>query len=125
MENSYLFVYGTLRPQSGHEMGRWLANNAHYMGAAQLKGQLYQVSYYPALVAGNEWVLGDVYACPLDVWPRLDVFEEAVGLEPEYERHLTPILLATGQWLTAWVYWYQKPTTGLTPVIGNDWLRFI
>ena len=55
----------------------------------------------------------------------LDVFEEAVGLEPEYERHLTPVLLATGQWLSAWVYWYQKATTGLRPVVGSDWLAFM
>jgi len=57
LENSYLFVYRALRPQSGHEMSRWLVENSHYIGTATLKGQLYQVSYYPALVAGNEWVL--------------------------------------------------------------------
>jgi gamma-glutamylcyclotransferase (GGCT)/AIG2-like uncharacterized protein YtfP len=123
MENSYLFVYGTLRPKSGHDMGAWLAQHAHYIGEAKLKGQLYQVSYYPALVKGDDWVVGDVYACPLENWPNLDTFEEAVGLDPEYERHLTPVLLATGQWLSAWVYWYRRPTTGMAAVVGGDWLQ--
>ncbi len=123
MENSYLFVYGTLRRQSGHDMGQWLANNGHYIGEAKLKGELYQVSYYPALVAGDNWIYGDVYACQPDIWPTLDAFEEATGLEAEYERHLHPVLLVTGQWLSAWVYWYRRPTTGLSPVAGGDWLR--
>jgi gamma-glutamylcyclotransferase (GGCT)/AIG2-like uncharacterized protein YtfP len=125
MENSYLFVYGTLRPNSGHEMGIWFAQHAHYIGQATLRGQLYQVSYYPALVQGSDHVIGDIYACPSELWQRLDEFEEAVGDNAEYERHLTPVLLATGQWLSAWVYWYQRPTTSFQPVIGGDWLQHI
>lgn len=72
MENSYLFVYGTLRPQSGHDMSVWLAQNGHYIGEAKLRGCLYQVSYYPALTAGDDWIKGDVYAVSPDVWPMLD-----------------------------------------------------
>ena len=103
-------------------MGTWLAQHAHYIGAAKLKGQLYQVSYYPALVKGDDWIVGDVYACPAETWPHLDAFEEAEGLDPEYDRHLTPVLLATGQWLSAWVYWYRRPTTGMTAVVGGAWV---
>lgn len=106
-------------------MGKWLADNGHYIGSAKLKGQLYQVRDYPALTSGDDWIIGDVYACGVDLWPRLDEFEEVVGENPEYERHLTPVLLATGQWLSAWVYWYCQPTTGLQPVIGGDWLKSI
>lgn len=123
MENSYLFVYGTLRPHSGHDMSVWLAANGHYIGEAKLKGELYQVSYYPALVTGDSWIYGDVYACLPDVWPTLDAFEEATGSQPEYERHLSPVLLTTGQWLSAWVYWYRRPVTDLKPVSGGDWRR--
>lgn len=106
-------------------MGQWLAHHGHYIASATVKGQLYQVSYYPALVTGDEWIVGDVYACSTELWPELDAFEEAIGDNAEYERRLTPVLLATGQWLSAWVYWYRRPTTDLTPVVGGDWLRFI
>ena len=120
-----MFVYGTLRPQSGHNMSRWLAQNAHYIGAAKLKGTLYQVSYYPALTAGESWVTGDVYACTPDVWPMLDEFEAATGEQPEYERRLSPVLLSTGQWLSAWTYWYLRPTHTLIPIKGGDWQRHL
>jgi len=113
MENTYLFVYGTLRQQSTHPMGLWLAQHAQFIGQAKLKASLYQVSYYPAVVQGESWIEGDVYACPDSLWLTLDEFEEAVGNNPEYERRLTPVLLATGQWLNAWVYWYLHPITDL------------
>jgi gamma-glutamylcyclotransferase (GGCT)/AIG2-like uncharacterized protein YtfP len=113
MENSYLFVYGTLRKNSGHKMGRWLAQQANYVGEGKIKGDMYQVSYYPALVQGESWIEGDIYACPELVWPVLDEFEEAIGAHPEYARCLTPILREDGQWLEAWVYWYLRPTTHL------------
>lgn len=125
MENSYLFVYGTLRPQSGHDMSLWLAQNAHYIGEARLKGTLYQVSYYPGLTSGEDWVVGDVYACAPDVWPMLDEFEGVSGQHPEYERCLTPVLLASGQWLSAWVYWYLHPTDELVQITEGDWRRFL
>ncbi|MBL0229426.1 MAG: gamma-glutamylcyclotransferase [Moraxellaceae bacterium] len=113
MENSYLFVYGTLRKNSGHQMSRWLAQHANYVGEAKIKGDMYQVSYYPALVQGDSWIEGDIYACSEEVWLILDDFEETTGAHPEYARCLTPILLDDGQWLEAWVYWYLRPTTHL------------
>lgn len=125
MENSYLFVYGTLRPESGHAMSLWLAQHGHYLGEARLKGTLYQVSYYPGLTPGEGWVTGDVYACAPDVWPMLDEFEGVSGAQPEYERRLTPVLLASGQWLSAWVYWYLHPTGGLASITGGDWRQHL
>ncbi|PTQ87922.1 gamma-glutamyl AIG2-like cyclotransferase [Agitococcus lubricus] len=102
-------------------MADWLAGQAHYIGAGQLKGCLYQVSYYPALVVGEDWVQGDIYACTTEIWSTLDTFEEALGENPEYERRLTPILLATGQWLSAWTYWYTRSTQELTRLKAGVW----
>ena len=116
MENSYLFVYGSLRKHSGHPMSLWLAQQANYICQAKLKGDIYQVSYYPALVQGDGWIEGDVYACPRQIWPELDAFEETSGINPEYERRLTPVLCDTGQWLDAWVYWYLRPITHLVKI---------
>lgn len=94
-------------------MGLWLAQHAEFIGHAKVRGHLYQVSYYPAVVDGHSWIEGDVYACAADLWPILDEFEEVNTQNPEYERRLTPVLLTTGQWLTAWVYWYLQPTAKL------------
>jgi gamma-glutamylcyclotransferase (GGCT)/AIG2-like uncharacterized protein YtfP len=117
MENSYLFVYGTLRRQSGHRMGQWLAQQAHYVGEGKVKAHLYKVSYYPAICHGDAWVEGDIYACQDNIWPFLDEFEETTGEHPEYERRLTPVLLTTGQVLEAWVYWYLRSTENLNRLV--------
>jgi len=98
-------------------MGKWLAQQANYVGEGKIKADMYQVSYYPALVQGESWVEGDIYACPESVWPVLDEFEETTGAYPEYARCLTPILREDGQWLEAWVYWYLRSTENLTRLI--------
>ena len=75
MENTIYFVHGTLRRHSTTSNGHLLVENAEFIGHAQVKGHLYQVSYYPVLckvISG----LKDVYACAADLWPILDEFEE-------------------------------------------------
>lgn len=103
-------------------MGEWLAQIAQAMGQARVRGSLYVVSHYPALVPGNEWVTGEVYAVPASAWTTLDAFEEALPPLPEYERQLSPVQLQDGTWLEVWVYWYARPVTGLQQLSGGDWL---
>ncbi len=98
-------------------MGQWLAQQAKYIGNAKIKGELYQVSYYPALVQGERWIEGDVFLCPPQVWPVLDEFEGITDSSPEYSRRLMPVWCDDGQYLEAWVYWYLKPTTHLVKII--------
>jgi gamma-glutamylcyclotransferase (GGCT)/AIG2-like uncharacterized protein YtfP len=123
MENSFLFVYGSLRPGAGHVMGERLAGQGHWLGKASIRGDLYRVSWYPALAPGNGRVTGDVYGVPESLWTDLDSFEEADRPDPEYRRLVSPVQLASGLWLDAWVYWYVRPVAGLTPVRGGDWLN--
>jgi gamma-glutamylcyclotransferase (GGCT)/AIG2-like uncharacterized protein YtfP len=122
MENSFLFVYGSLRPEVGHPMGVRLGRVAHYLGGASVQGELYRVSWYPALIPGRGDVRGDVYGVPESLWSELDAFEEAEGENPEYRRELSTVLLDSGIRVEAWVYWYNRPVTGLRRLPGGDWL---
>lgn len=88
-----------------------------------MTGRLYRVTWYPALGPGEESVVGDVYGIPPELWDRLDEYEEATGPDPEYRRVVTPVHLASGLWLDAWVYWYARPVSGLEPLSGGDWLN--
>ncbi len=54
MENSFLFVYGSLRPQAGTPQGQWLAEQGHYLGSGIVRGQLYRLGWYPALGPGHD-----------------------------------------------------------------------
>lgn len=122
-----LFVYGTLRQDSGHPMSAWLAERAKWLGRAECRAaRLYRVSWYPALAAGElvEVVVGDVYRLrSVGDWPALDAFEEVRGsADDEYERRLTEVVLQEGGMVRAWCYWYRPSVSGLAPIASGDWL---
>lgn len=123
-----LFVYGTLRRDSGHAMGAWLAAQADWLGPAWCEGaRLYRVGWYPALAPGpaGECVRGDLYRLR-DVallWPRLDAFEGVTGSrDDEYRRVRSPVRCADGVVVAAWVYWHARDGAGLEWLPGGDWL---
>lgn len=120
-----LFVYGTLRAGSGHAMQQHLAARAQWLQAAWVQGRLFRVSYYPGLVPGAGRVRGDLYRLPeaTALLAELDAFEDIRGeAADEYRRQLTAVQTEKGEWLQAWVYWYQRPVEGLLEVRGGDWL---
>lgn len=127
-DTPFLFVYGTLRPGSGHAMGDWLRAQAEWRGQAWLEpARLYRVDWYPALVPGfaGDRVRGDLYrlCSPARAWPVLDDFEGVRGREDdEYARGVARVGCAEGGRVDAWVYWYRRPVQGLGLVEGGDWL---
>lgn len=123
-----LFVYGTLRPNSGHPMSQWLAARSLWVGEGHIEGLLYRVSYYPALVQGAGRVRGDVIqlnaATAVETWERLDAFEQCLGLpDDEYCRNIALVKLTDDSFCQAWVYWYLGDVSGLQRVVDGDWLR--
>lgn len=122
MENNLLFVYGTLRPSSGHPMAQRLARAGHCLGEASLTGLLHDAGGYPVLTPGAGNVAGEIYALHEPDWDVFDRYEEAFGPEPLYERRLTPVRLTTGPWLEAWAYWYCRPLDGMPRIVSGDWL---
>lgn len=121
-----LFVYGSLRCGAGHDMGAWLRERATACGAATVAGRLYAVGWYPALVAGEGVVHGELYRLhhsgeDLRV---LDVYEEVRGRDDdEYERLLAEVRPASGPPVQAWVYFYRRPVAALRRVTTGDWLK--
>jgi gamma-glutamylcyclotransferase (GGCT)/AIG2-like uncharacterized protein YtfP len=123
----WLFVYGTLRPGSGHPMSRWLAAHTHLLGSARVPGWLCRISYYPGMMPGAGWVRGEVLALePVDAaetLAALDAFELCHWRDDdEFRRERHPVTLDDGRVGEAWIYWYRGNTQGLERVESGDWL---
>ena len=128
--SDYLFVYGTLRQNANHPMHQQLATHARFVAMARLQACLYQVSYYPGAVPSNNvanQVLGELYQLlqPEQLLPLLDNYEECGPgfAEPqEYRRELQQVMLESGASVIAWVYVYNRDTSGLQQIPSGDFL---
>ena len=113
---SLVFVYGTLRRGGSNN---FRMDDFRWIGPAAVNGHLYEVSWYPGLVldqnAGE--VIGDLYEVPEEGLAALDDFEGS-----EYRRVRTMIQNAEDEAESAWIWEWNKPTEGLQPVPGGDWL---
>ena len=128
MAQRLLFVYGTLRRGSGHEMFDVLMRTAAFVDRAVLCGKLYRVADYPGAVASDDpgdVVHGEAYRLmSAETLTRLDRYE---GYAPgdsgaAYVRALRSITLAHGGRVRAWVYLYNRTTAGLERIASGDFL---
>lgn len=131
MNQAHLFVYGTLRRGAETRMYRLLAQHSDFVGEAVWQGRLYKVDTYPGAVPSDDpvhRVRGEVYALrePAGILAALDVYEECGpgSAEPtEYVRAPQEVVVDDGRRLMAWVYVYQRPTTGLKEIVSGDFLN--
>jgi gamma-glutamylcyclotransferase (GGCT)/AIG2-like uncharacterized protein YtfP len=129
----HLFVYGTLMTTATGSLGRdmrlRLRREARLIGAACLRGRLYDLGSYPGLVRSDnalELVHGEVLELmrPADSLPWLDAYEgvqrgpQAVG---EYDRAIVEANLGAGGLVNAWVYLFNRPVVGLPWVRSGRW----
>ncbi len=124
----HLFVYGTLMSATGHPMAVRLAREGRLIGPAAVRGSLYDLGEYPALIEtdarGGE-VHGEVHALidPAAAFGWLDAYEGIVpGRECEYERVQRSVRLETGAELTAWLYLYRLSVTGRQLIESGRWM---
>lgn len=108
-----LFVYGSLRPACRNPMSRYLEARATLLGRGRMRGSLYDLGWYAALVSGGiEAVQGEIYRITEPaVWRTLDRYEGCSAEFPcptEYVRVMRPIRTAR-QILQGWVYVYNHP----------------
>lgn len=128
MHNDYLFVYGTLRRDCPGGAHLTYLQGAEFIARARVRGNLYAVSYYPALVldATANWVLGEVYRlCDEQQLQALDRYEECTYPSrpgQEYLRCLTGVETDKGEKLNAWVYVYERVPVGLQKIHSGDFL---
>jgi len=126
----YLFVYGTLRLQSGHTMHAILADNACYCGPARIQGKLFMVSDYPGLILSSDSrdsVTGEIYQLTGEsILSVIDDYEECADQFPlphEYRRQLCQVQSERSGLIEAWVYLYNLATDQLHPVNSGDFLN--
>jgi gamma-glutamylcyclotransferase (GGCT)/AIG2-like uncharacterized protein YtfP len=76
--SKYLFVYGTLMSSFDNPMAKKLQSEATFIGPARVKGSLYDMGSYPALVLDTkEKVYGELYELNEESsWEWLDLYEE-------------------------------------------------
>lgn len=127
----HLFVYGTLRAEVDHPMGRRLRQGARAIGGGRIPGRLYDVGPYPALAPparDGEQVHGEVFALDphgeADLLHALDVYEGCPrpGADaPLFLRTVVEVTLEDGMALPAWVYRYGRDVGGLQRIRSGRW----
>jgi gamma-glutamylcyclotransferase (GGCT)/AIG2-like uncharacterized protein YtfP len=126
-----LFVYGTLRSDIGGAMHDLLVRYATPRGRASLSGRLYDVGWYPALVAGGSAggrVLGELYEVRPGVaaalFAQLDEYEGCDPAAPArslFLREEHDVELDSGERLRAWTYVYNRSVADLPVVPSGDY----
>lgn len=127
-----LFVYGTLRQGSGHEMSRLLRRSSDFLDTAVFRGRLYLVAQFPGVVPSddpNDCVHGELYRLrtPASTLHALDRYEGCNPLNAQalYIRRVRPITRATGANAPAWIYLYNGGTHALRRIASGDFLEFL
>ena len=90
---SSVFVYGTLKRGESREQAWPLTPQR--VSRARIKAQLYDLGRYPAIVRGDDWVLGECWEfLPRDITATLDVLDQIEGYQNSagdlYRRLIVP-----------------------------------
>ncbi len=131
MTSDHLFVYGTLRGDSSHEMASHLKQHAQHLGRATYQGRLYKIGWYPGVVPSEDvrdQVQGDLFQIEdaETLLKQLDRYEECGPGFPEpteYCRVTQNISNQNGEIVTAWIYLYQWPVQESQWIQSGDFLE--
>lgn len=118
----FVFVYGTLRRGEVNDINR-LQPAPRYLGAARIRGSLYDLGPYPGVVLGGAgWVQGEVYALTPELERQLDLIEEVAPVPSgEYARRHVAVEVA-GQRLPCLVYEIDpQRVQGAPRIASGDW----
>ncbi|MCJ2187247.1 gamma-glutamylcyclotransferase family protein [Novosphingobium beihaiensis] len=125
-----LFVYGTLQPQAGTRMARWIKGRLVRSEAACVPGRLFAVQggngWFPALVPAKSGSRVQGTLCELALaLGDLSLLDRYEG--PEYRRACLPVQTGGGGSVPAQVYlWRIGLPPGAPAIAGGDfadWLR--
>jgi gamma-glutamylcyclotransferase (GGCT)/AIG2-like uncharacterized protein YtfP len=118
-EPSHLFVYGTLR--RGGPMHALLEPGACWVGAARLRGRLYDLGPFPGLAEGRrgDWVQGELYRIGrADLLAALDRYEGRA-----FRRVIREVVRADDDSaVSAWVYLFAGSLRGRRRIASGDYL---
>ncbi|MCY7420650.1 MAG: gamma-glutamylcyclotransferase [Chitinophagaceae bacterium] len=129
-----LFVYGSLRSGFKHPAYEYISRYFMLIGAAKVKGKLYDMGSYPAAIPTQEnfFILGELYELKYEkefdwAFEQLDDYE---GVHPEnneqslYIRQQATVFV-NGETTTAWMYWYNAPIYDQPLISSGDVIEFI
>lgn len=139
-----IFVYGTLREfcSNNHRLKRSLK-----ISDALVYGELYHVSWYPALLIHKEnvskllshttlgivnnllttceYVFGDIYEIDEALLPELDDFEGVSGsVNDEYRRESHTVLGVDGELHEAEIWVWNLSVSSLQQIQSGDWKTY-
>jgi gamma-glutamylcyclotransferase (GGCT)/AIG2-like uncharacterized protein YtfP len=112
---------------SGFPRRSLLGGAAVLEARGRIRGALYDLGEYPALVLeGAGWVAGELYRVR-DMVKRLPALDEAEGYHPAdeagslYVRRRVAVLIGDGSTREAWVYVYNGPPGRGARIESGDW----
>ena len=112
-----IFVYGTLRRQASHHRN---LHDAQWMANASVKGILYCIDWYPAIVLaddGESRVRGELFMVDDTTLAELDRYEG-----DEYQRVLVNAEDEHGNFHQAWI-WAAREIPQKPIILSGDWLQ--
>jgi gamma-glutamylcyclotransferase (GGCT)/AIG2-like uncharacterized protein YtfP len=127
-----IFVYGTLRRDTQHQLFHLLARNATFLGEAMVQARLYDLGEYPGMVYPDRGkVLGEVYRVDPTHWDaviqRLDEYEGCTSSDPEpheYRRERIEARLMNGIVIPTWAYILNQIPEGLREIKSGNYLEW-
>ncbi|MCS1406949.1 MAG: hypothetical protein M2R45_00105 [Verrucomicrobia subdivision 3 bacterium] len=126
-----LFVYGTLRPECGHSLGRRLDEVGRACGLGRVYGWLYDFGEFPVAVpddARGSRIVGEVFEIEAEhlFWQTLDEYEDFKPDDAEHSRFRrveVEVMMDLGKVFQAQIYWYRLSVKGLTEIKGGDYCK--
>lgn len=106
-----VFVYGTLmKSESNHEF----LKNSKLLGKATIEGyDMYDVGWYPAITAGENLIIGELYQVPLNDMSSIDMLEGEGSL---YAKKCEIVIDCDGNKSIAFVYVFLRDVSDLKKI---------
>lgn len=116
--NLPIFVYGTLMPGFPN-YNVYLKGSVEKELPATIKGKMYDIGSFPAVVGGDNIIQGYLIYIKDNVEEILKSLDELESCL--YTRSIAEVFLENGQSAFAWVYIWALPTEGLLEIHSGDW----
>ncbi|NBI27508.1 gamma-glutamylcyclotransferase family protein [Chengkuizengella marina] len=127
-----IFVYGSLMKKAMYgAYEHFLKGNTEKEVSGTIKGKMYVVTEYPAVIEGQNEIVGELmYINPQKYWAvlkSLDIFEEYVESRPDISLYLRKSKIVNterNEKVEAWVYIWNHSVEDLIRVEDGDWIKY-
>lgn len=127
-----IFVYGTLR--QGQVNQHYLDEHGTFVSQGFIRGELFQIidHHYPAVLHGEQWVVGELYEFDPQGLENMDALEGYISQDNEnnlynrieveaYDQHKKPVGLAHTYFLNTTHPLFDQ--SDLEPIESQDFLK--